>query len=118
MPSELYSFLNAVPAAATNTYSLVAYLALLAAWLTVALRVKRHRILLAHIQHLPPRDRLAALRAEMGLASIPNDLSPEQFLRARVQSFLLIAYLTTAAVAVVVFVVAYAESGHLTGIVQ
>src|ERR1035438_3766933 len=82
----------AIGVAGQSPYALVAYVVAVAAWVTVAWRVQRHKLLLSHIRDLPVRDRLAAIRAEMGLPSTANELDAVQFMKARVHFFVLIAY--------------------------
>jgi hypothetical protein len=109
---------GAIGAAGKSPYALVAYGMATAAWLIVAWRVQRHKILLEHIKDLPPSDRLAAIRAEMGLPSTANELNAEQFMKARVQFFFLIAYLCTAGVVLVISVVAYMDFGKVSAVMQ
>lgn len=113
--SQLFA---AIGAAGQSPYALVAYVAAVAAWVTVAWRVQRHRLLLSHIRDLPATDRLAAIRAEMGLPNTANDLDAEQYMKARVHFFLLIAYLCTAAVVLVISVVSYVDFGKVTVVMQ
>jgi hypothetical protein len=118
MLPELSKLLAAIPEAAKSPYSLIAYAIAVAAWTAIAWRVQRHKILLTHIRALPPNDRLPAIRAEMGLPSLANDLTAEQYLRSRIHTFLFVGYLFTGAVVVIVLVVAYMDTGHLSGVLQ
>jgi len=95
-----------IPAAAASPYSLTAYGFALAAWVAVAFRVRRHSALLNSLGKLPPKDRLAALNAEIGAVKLTKGLSPEQWLRSRIHSFYLIGFLVLCATVVLLLVVA------------
>jgi hypothetical protein len=92
----LIQALKALPAVAASPLALAGYVSVLASWTIVALRVKRNRNLLSRIEKFPPRDRLAALKAEMGVVDVPAGLSAEQYLRSRLHTNLLFAYILTA----------------------
>ena len=74
--------LGALPEAAKSPYAFVAYIVALGAWVLVSLRVTRNKNLLKQLVHLPQRDRLRALQAEMGQVPIREGLSPEQYFRS------------------------------------
>jgi hypothetical protein len=104
---SLKSLLAALPSAASSPYAFVAYISVLVGWVIIALKVKRNAQLLAHIDKLPPKDRLVALQLEMGTVNIKEDMTPEQWLRARVHSYLFFGFSILCLAAVVIFVVAY-----------
>jgi hypothetical protein len=80
-------FLAAIQSAATNPLAYGAYVITVAAWVIIAWRISRHRILLEHISALPPQDRLSALSLEMGTVQVKGGLSPEQWLRSRIHAY-------------------------------
>jgi hypothetical protein len=103
----LKSLLAALPHAASSPYAFVAYVSVVVAWVVIALKVKRNAQLLAHIDKLPPKDRLAALQLEMGTIRIKENMTPEEWLRGRVHSYIFYAFCILCLASVVVFVVAY-----------
>jgi len=77
------------------------YALVVVAWLVLSLRVKRHQILLRHLQTLPEADRLKALELEMG--PIPKKgIDAEQWLRARAQVFNLARWIIVAITGVII----------------
>ena len=95
--------LENLPIVASHPYAFVAYIAVLAVYFVIAMRVQRNRFLLRHIQKLPAKDRLAALKAEMGVPDLRQGLTPEQWLRSRIHSML---FYSAAMLVVGVFVIA------------
>jgi hypothetical protein len=89
----IIAFIRAIPSAAASPLALIAYLATLVAWVIIAFRVNRFRELMKRIELLPEADRLAAIKAEMGRVDVPRGLTGEQYLRMRIHTFLLIAFL-------------------------
>jgi hypothetical protein len=81
------NFLNALPLAAKSPLAFCAYLLTLFAWFLIAWRVKRYRILLRYLKSLPARDRLAAIKAEIGAIEIKDGLTAEQWLKSRIHIF-------------------------------
>jgi len=75
-------------------------------WVVIALKVKRNAQVLAHIDKLPSKDRLAALQLEMGAVNIKGNMTPEQWIRARVHSYLFFGFAILCLAGVVVLVVA------------
>jgi hypothetical protein len=98
----IQAFLDAIPNAAANPLALVAYLATLVAWVVIALRVKRFRILMDKIEALPEKDRLKAIEAEIGRVKIRFGLTAEQYLQSRIHTFILIGFLAGCATVVLV----------------
>jgi tetratricopeptide (TPR) repeat protein len=72
---------------------LVAYVVLVVAMVLIAFRVRRFQRLLEHIKDLPARDRLPALREEMGSLPLGEPLSAEQYLKGRIHRYGLVAFL-------------------------
>ncbi|MGO8150459.1 hypothetical protein AB9F36_11660 [Rhizobium leguminosarum] len=83
----MQQFLNALPVVASSSTAYAAYVFTLLAWVVVAWRVRRYKILLDGIRSLPSRDRLPAIKAEMGSIDIKGGVSADQWLRSRIQSF-------------------------------
>jgi hypothetical protein len=98
---------GAIGAAASSRLGLVAYALAIAAGVVVALRVQRNRHLLANLEKLPPDQRLRALELEMhGGSRLARGLRPEQFLRARLHTYYVVAFAVVCTTAVVLFVLA------------
>jgi hypothetical protein len=87
MDTPLSSVAGVVTAAGTNPLALVALLALVAAWLVIALKVRRNHQLLKYLNQLPDKDRLKALQMEMGVVTIRGGLSPEQWLKHNMRTY-------------------------------
>src|SRR3954469_9352547 len=102
----LQALLAAVPAAASSGYGLAAYALATAACVFFIWRVVRNKNLLKHIEKLPPKDRLRALEIEMGGARLAKGLNPEQWLRAKVQRYYLLAFLAICAAVVAIVALA------------
>lgn len=78
--------LQALGIAAQHPLAVGLYILVVASWLVISLRVKRHRALLNQLKTLPEKDRLKALELEIG--PLPKKgIDAEQWLRAREQVF-------------------------------
>lgn len=102
----LASALSAIPAAATNRFSLIAYTIAAAAYVFTVWRVQRNKNLLENLQKLSPKDRIGALEIEMGGVRLAAGISPEQWVRSRINKYYLVAFLSTCMVVIVVFALA------------
>ena len=105
----LKAFLNALPAAATSKLSFLAYALVVIAWFALAWRTWRNKNLLNHLTELPEKDRFKMLAAEMGQAWLQKGLSPEQWVRAKMQQYLLIGFLALCLSAVIVAAITVAD---------
>ncbi|HKO48062.1 MAG TPA: hypothetical protein VJV79_10080 [Polyangiaceae bacterium] len=106
MPDSISEFLTAIPSAAASPGAFAAYaLAVLSSTL-IALKVRRNQQVLAHLKDFPESQRLKVLELEMGNVSVPTGLTPEQWLRSRIHSYLFVGFAAVCAVALVVSVVA------------
>src|SRR5262249_28675176 len=76
--------LKSLPRVDTSPLALVGYVDAIAAWLVVGLKVQRNRNLLKHLKDLPAKDRLQALRDEMGVIPMKEGLSAEEYLKSRI----------------------------------
>ncbi|AEI95619.1 hypothetical protein [Roseobacter litoralis] len=109
-------FLSALPLVASSGYAYIAYILTLIAWFLIALRVRRHSILMKNLRALPSKDRLQAVQMEMGTASVPPDLTPDQWLQSKVNFYYLVAFGIFCAVLVVILSLAYFDpSGEVIG---
>ena len=88
------SAIKALPIVASSPLALIAFLCLVGAWVVIGLRVQRNKNLLANLEKLPSKDRLQALKDEMGTVRIKSGLTPEQYLRSRIHRFWLIGFVT------------------------
>lgn len=84
-----FPVVEAIKAAGTSPWALVAFALLVAAMTVVSLKVRRNKNLLQNLEKLPEKDRLAALKTEMGTLRIKGGLSPEQWLRHNSRQYLL-----------------------------
>jgi hypothetical protein len=111
------AFLKALPVAALSTTAYAAYVLTLVAWVVIAWRVRRYRALLSHISALPSRDRLAAIKAEIGVVEIKGGISADQWLRSRLQTYYLVGFgivcITAFAITAIAFFVP--PTGSVTG---
>jgi hypothetical protein len=112
----LTAALSAIPSAATSWYALLAYALAIAASVFSVWRVARNKTLLENIQKLPSKDRLIALRIEMGGVHLAKGISPEQWIRSRIHTYYLFAFLATCAVVATVGTVAILKSDSYAGL--
>jgi hypothetical protein len=87
-------FLDSLPQLAKSPSAIVAFCILAAGWLFIAARTVRNRQMLSKIAALPERDRLAVLQMEMGIPPLREGLTAEEFLRARLHTYYLLAFLS------------------------
>lgn len=91
-------FANAMqllPEVAASPLAIAAYVGTLAAYVLVALRVTRHRHLLQHLTSLPEKDRLKALKGELGDGNLRSGITAEEWIRARIHRYYFLAFLVT-----------------------
>lgn len=105
----LREIIKALPAAATSPLALFGYVLVVAAWTVVALKVQRNKNLLNNLKSLPPKDRLPALRDEMGAVSLKEGLSPEQYLRSRIYLYYFLAFVILCLTIATLFILARAQ---------
>lgn len=105
MGEFIRSALQALPNVASSPSAFVAYLLVVAAWLIIALRVKRNKELLEHLKDLPTKDRLQALRDEMGTTPLKEGFTPEQYLRSRIHLYYFIGFGMICVLILIIFVV-------------
>lgn len=104
---ELGKLLEALPSVAASPLAFVAYVVVVGAWAVIALKVRRNRELLRHLEKLPPEQRLAALRLEMGGGVIvKQDVSASDWIRIRSRLYLIVGFVVLCATAVVLTVLA------------
>jgi hypothetical protein len=106
--------LKALPSVASSPLALVAYIVAVGAWLLIALRVQRHKGLLTNLEKLPSRDRLAALKDEMGVTPLKEGLTAEQYLKSRIHLYYILAFGILCLTVVILFVVASVRSEVLS----
>jgi hypothetical protein len=109
-------FLAALQTAASNPLAYGAYIITVLAWLVIALKVQRHKVLLRQIGSLPETDRLAAISLEMGAPQVQGGVSAEQWLRGRIHTYYLVGF---CALCVTVFAITaltfYSYKGSISG---
>jgi len=105
MGELLRSAISALPSVATHPLAFVAYIVVVLSWLIIAWRVKRNKNLLQNWEKLPKRDRLEAYKIEIGYIPLKQGLSPEEYLKSRIQLYYLLAFAITCLMTVMIFVV-------------
>jgi hypothetical protein len=83
--------LKGLGTAALNPMAFVAYIVATLAWLYLRQRVERNKGLLSKIDKLPEKDRLDALRAEMGSVRV-SGLNAEQWIRSRIHLYYFLSF--------------------------
>ena len=99
--------IKALPSAATNSYSFVAYIVLVIAIFLISWKVKRNKNLLDSLEKIPKNQRLDALRAEMGNISPAHGLTAEQWLRSRIHNYYFIAAIAIIICITIVLIIAF-----------
>ena len=84
--------LSSISDAASGPYAFAAYAIAIAAYVICFYRISRNKALLEKIHQLPETDRLQALRNEMGGILLPSSITAEEWLKARRQRYLLVAF--------------------------
>jgi hypothetical protein len=92
--------------AASSNRALAAYAIVCISWVIVSIRVIRDKNLLKHIEKFPLRERPEVWRTQLAGLPLREGLSPEQFLRSRIHSYLFWAFLIACAAVVTVCVIA------------
>ncbi len=87
-------FLQALPIVASHPLALLGYLAVVIAWLVVALQTRKANKLFDVIKSLPPQQRLKAIELEYRTAP-RSGLSAEQWLQSRKMSFIFAGFAIT-----------------------
>ncbi len=111
-------FLNALPAAATNPLAFVAYLVTILAWFAISQQTRRLKIIMNQLNEVPARDRRSVLENELGI-KLPDTLTPEQWLRARRQTYvffflIILVIAIVAVVAIAIFIIPKSPSVNVS----
>jgi hypothetical protein len=115
MAGEIEAFLTAIPSAAQSPYGIIAFLATIAAWSLISLRVTRHKQLMRRINQFPPEDRRKIVQAEMN-ASIPPELAPQEWITTQLHRYYFLGAITLIACISAIFVVAYSLRSQVSRI--
>jgi hypothetical protein len=83
---------TALPAIATSPLAFVAYIAVVVVWAIISWKVRRSKELLTSLQKFPEKDRLDAWKVEAGIAHLGSGLSPEQWIRSKIQLYYLLGF--------------------------
>lgn len=78
----LLKALEALPSVATSPYALIGYLVTVGAWSLAMHRSVRLKVLMARLKDIPQNDRAKVVQLELGEV-LPQNISAEQWLRAR-----------------------------------
>lgn len=96
-------FIEILPEVSTSPLAFTAYIALVIAWLIVALKVNRSRELLQNLEKLPEKDRLTAFKLEIHGVQLRSGISPEQWITSNIHKYVFIAFLALCSVIVIIF---------------
>ena len=107
MDTMLSSAKEMISAAKENPLALIALLIIVAAWVVIALKVRRNQQLLQSLEKLPEKDRLRALEAEMGNLKIKGGISANQWLRHRAQQYYFAAFALVCLLIVILVAIAW-----------
>lgn len=97
---------SALPAIASSPLAFVGYIVVVLVWALVAWKVRRSKQLLINLQKFPAKDRLEAFKVDAGIAHLSSGLSPEQWMRSRIQLYYLLGFSVIFLCLVIIFVVA------------
>lgn len=112
--TEFFSMLaEKAPELVKSPLGLVGLCVLVGAYLVAFWKKARFDSLIARIDALPEKDRLEALKSEMGSVPLPANFSPSDWLMAQRQKYFFGAYFITAVllVALVLFSTIFSKSG-------
>ena len=111
---ELTRFLEALKVTATSPLALIAYLALLVAWVYVLTANRRLKIIARSLKDIPEADRLKILIQEY--RTTPRvGLTAEQWIRSRKHQFFFLGVIATLVGAVVIILAAMSRPVKATG---
>src|ERR1700682_151082 len=102
----LLGTLKSLPTIAGSPLAIIAYLAVIGAWLLSHMRTARFKVLMDRIVTLPAADRKAAIALEMNTV-IPEAISAEELLRGKRQFYMMVAYVLTLLAVVLLLTLAY-----------
>jgi hypothetical protein len=102
---DITPILKGIATAATNPLAFVSYIVAVIACVLIRIRVGRNKNLLKRLKDLPASDRLAALEAEMGVIPLTKGLSPEQWIRSRINLYYFLGFLVFCGVFVILFAI-------------
>jgi hypothetical protein len=112
--TEFFSMLaEKAPELVKSPLGLVGLCVLVGAYLVAFWKKARFDSLIARIDALPEKDRLEALKSEMGSVPLPANFSPSDWLMAQRQKYFFGAYFITAVllVALILFSTIFSKSG-------
>ena len=104
----LQQALRNLPQAAKTPYALLAYLIVIIAWVVIALQVSPLQSALDQIQNVPEQQRAEHVE-KLLQKTLPKEISADQWLKSRRDSYLFYGYLALLAVVVFVFVIAVGQ---------
>ena len=106
--------LKALPYVATSPLAMLSYTITVCAYVFVAIRVTRHKNLLRALSSLPEKDRLAALKDEIGNPHLKAGISPAQWVKSRIHTYYLIAFIVACFTTITIASLAvFRVSGHV-----
>ena len=109
--------IEALPAIATSPLAFVGYALTIAAWAFAVYRSSRLKLLLQKLPDIPAADRAKTIQLELGEV-LPENISAEQWLRARNQRHFLAAFVIFVLTAAAIGVVALYEGHELAKVAE
>lgn len=107
----LQQALRNLPQAARSTYAFIAYLAVIIAWVTIALQVNPLDSALKQIQDIPEDERRQHIETLLQ-RPVPPELSLERWLQSRRDSYYFYGFLVLCGAGIVVFGIAVAKRNN------
>jgi len=113
---EIRLFIGGLKNVGNSPYALAAYVALLVAWVLIVFRIRRNQQLLQNLEKLPEKDRLSALRLEMGSAILERGMNPSEYIALQTRRYLLFGFFSVVVVAAILIVASfiYKDSGKVS----
>lgn len=105
MEEFLKSAFSALPSVASSPLAFLGYIIVTAAWVVIALKVKRNKNVLEHIKDFKADDRAQVLRDEMGIVPLKEGLTAEQYLRSRIHRYYFYGFALICFLILAIFVV-------------
>jgi len=105
MGMDIVGILKGIGTAATNPLAFVSYVFAVIGWFVLRSRVERNKNLLGKLSSLPEKERAPTLLAEMGVPSLKEGLSPEQWIRSRNNTYYFLSFVVLCAVLVILFAI-------------
>lgn len=104
------ALIKTLPHTAISPEALILYLALIAAWIIVAIKVKRHNNLLKNLEKLPDKDRIKAFVTEIHGVQLTKGVTPEDWIRIKKHEYYFLGFLALCAALVILAVLVFFDN--------